>query len=110
MATAARLVIEKGTDFSMQFTVSDGGGDVIDLNGYTAAFTFRKHWSSSTYYVVDATVTDPSNGVLTLSANNETTSSYLPGRFNFDVEITSGTGIKSRALQGTITVTPEYTY
>ena len=44
----ANLVIDQGTDFSKELTVTDDAGAVVNLTGYTAAGQIRKHFSSNT--------------------------------------------------------------
>lgn len=110
MATKTLITLEQGTDYSLQIIVTDSlTGSGLNLTDYTAACKLRKHWASSTAYSLTATVSNAPLGEVTLSANNTTTSSIPPGRYLFDVEITSNTGIVSRALEGTVTIKPEIT-
>lgn len=109
MATKTNFVLDQGSDFSVTIDVTTVAGTVFDLSGYTAAAKLAKHWSSSNNYSLTATVTDASDGQITLSANNSTTGAIPPGRYNYDVEVTSNTGTVTRVLQGIVTVTPEIT-
>lgn len=108
MATKANIIIDQGTTFSTIINLTDDNGDPIDLTGYTGDSEMRKHYSSSnstSFGVslggVDGTV------VLTLSANQ--TSNLTPGRYVYDVEVTSGANVVSRIVEGIVTVTPEVT-
>jgi hypothetical protein len=44
---------------------------------------------------------------LGMSAN--TTSAITAGRYLYDLEVTDSTGVKSRLVEGIVTVTPEIT-
>ena len=108
MATKANIIIDQGTTFSTIINLTDDNGDPIDLTGYTGDSEMRKHYTSSnstSFGVslggVDGTV------VLTLSANQ--TSNLIPGRYVYDVEVTSGANVVSRIVEGIVTVTPEVT-
>lgn len=109
MATKSLIIIEQGTDFSITLNVTNTDGTVFDLSNFTAASSLRKHWSSSKSYNLSAQVIDGPSGELLLTANNSTTSNIPPGRYMYDVEVTSNTGTVSRVLQGSATVTPEIT-
>lgn len=109
MATKSNLVIDQGSDLSLTITVTDTTGNAFNLTGYSGACKLRKHWSSNTSYSLTVTVTEAASGEITLSANNSSTSDIPPGRYNYDVEVTSNTGTVTRVLQGSATVTPEIT-
>lgn len=109
MATKSNIVIDQGSDLSLTVTVTTTAGGVFDLSDYTGECKLRKHWSSSTSYSLTVTVTDATDGELTLSANSTTTAAIPPGRYLYDVEVTSNTGTVTRVLQGSATVSPEIT-
>ena len=74
----------------------------------SAASQIRKTFSSSNS-VAFTTALANNNGTLTLSLNNATTSSLSAGRYVYDVELTDAASVKSRILEGMVTVTPEVT-
>lgn len=109
MATKSNIVIDQGSDLSLVVQVTTVAGTIFNLTNYTANCKLSKHWSSSNSYSLTATVTDAPDGEITLSANNTTTSTIPAGRYMYDVEVTSNTGIKTRVLEGIMTITPEIT-
>lgn len=109
MATKSNIVIDQGSDLSLQVSCTNSAGEVFNLSNYTAACKLRKHWSSNTAYTITSTITGATLGEITLSANNTVTTAIPPGRYMYDVEVTSNTGTVTRVLQGTATVTPEIT-
>jgi hypothetical protein len=109
MATKSNIVIDQGSTLSLTVQVTTVAGDVFNLTNYTAACKLSKHWSSSNTYTLTATVTDATDGEITLAANNTTTSNIPAGRYMYDIEVTSNTGTVTRVLQGIMTVTPEIT-
>jgi len=107
MATKANLVIDQGTTFSTIITVADAEGVALDLSNYTGAAQMRKHYSSSNSF--SFTIYVANTGTVTLSMSANTTANITSGRYVYDCEITSNTGVVSRIAEGIITVTPEVT-
>tara|TARA_A200000159_G_scaffold4551_1_gene4351 strand:+ start:84 stop:416 length:333 start_codon:yes stop_codon:yes gene_type:complete len=104
MAIKANIVIDQGTDFSALIDVETASGVVFNLQGYTVAAQMRKTYTSSTA----SNFTCSHNGVLgqiSISLDSSVTEVLDPGRYLYDIEITSGGGGKSRVVQGTATVT-----
>lgn len=108
MGTKVNIVIDQGTDFATTVSLTNTAGSQLDLTGMSAASQVRKSFTSSNA-VAFVTALANNNGTLTLSMNNATTSSMSAGRYVYDVELTDASGIKSRILEGMVTVTPEVT-
>ena len=104
MAIKANIVIDQGTDFSALIDVETATDAVFNLTGFTVAAQMRKTYAS-------ATATDfgcSHNGVLgqiSITLSSTVTDNLSPGRYLYDIEITSPGGSKSRVVQGTATVT-----
>ena len=106
MATIANLVIDQGATFSTTITITDEEGNLYDLTGHSGAAQMRKHYTS-----VSATGFSVSlgAGTVTLSMNAATSNILTPGRYVYDVEITSNANVVSRIVEGIVTVTPNVT-
>ena len=107
MAIKANIVIDQGTDFLAVIDVVDTSGVVYDLQGYTVAAQMRKNYTSS----AATTFVGSHNGIggaITLSLTNTVTAALEPGRYLYDVEITSA-GVVTRVVEGIATVTPGMT-
>lgn len=109
MAAFSELVIEQGSTFSSLLNVEDSNGDAINLYAYSANSQMRKSYYSSSYTVITSTVTGTSNGEITLSMTASNTSSLTPGRYVYDVIITSPTSVVTRVVEGIVTVLPSVT-
>jgi Ethanolamine utilization protein EutJ (predicted chaperonin) len=108
MAIKANLVIDQGTSFSAVIDVTDTGNAVYNLTGYTVAAQMRKNYSSSTA-VTFSSSHNSSGGQITLLLTAANTISLEPGRYLYDVEITSAGGTVTRVVEGVATVTPGMT-
>jgi hypothetical protein len=108
MATKANLVIDQGTTFSTDLSLTDENGDVLNLIGYSANSQVRKWYTSSNAAAVFSTSINTTSGVVTLSLTANQTSNLVAGRYVYDVEIDDGSVI-SRIVEGIITVTPQVT-
>jgi uncharacterized protein YtpQ (UPF0354 family) len=108
MATKANLVIDQGSTFSTDLTLSDENGDPLVLNGYTANSQIRKWYTSSNTSAVFSVSIDNNNAVISLSLTANQTSNLVAGRYVYDVEINDGFEV-SRIVEGIVTVTPQVT-
>jgi hypothetical protein len=108
MAIKANLVIDQGTDFSATIDVTDSDGNAFDLTNYTSASQMRKSYASTTAY--DFVTSDNNSlGQISLQMSSNTTNQIDPGRYLYDVEITSSGGQVSRVVEGIVTVSPGIT-
>jgi hypothetical protein len=107
MAQKVNIVIDQGTTFTTSFNFTNDNDDPIDFSTFTAASQMRKSYSSTTFHAF--TVGLSSNGVITLGMSANTTSAITAGRYLYDLEVTDSTGVKSRLVEGIVTVTPEIT-
>ena len=108
MATKANILIDQGTTFSTVINLTDDNGEPVDLTGYTGDSEMRKHYTSSNSQSFSVSL----GGTLvtvTLSLTSGQTANLTPGRYVYDVEVTSGANVVSRIVEGIVTVTPEVT-
>tara|TARA_B110000971_G_scaffold162430_1_gene166079 strand:+ start:298 stop:630 length:333 start_codon:yes stop_codon:yes gene_type:complete len=104
MAIKANIIIDQGTDFSALIDVSTATDSVFNLTGYTVAAQMRKNYAST----AATTFGCSHNGVLgqiSITLSSAITDALSPGRYLYDIEITSAGGSKSRVVQGTVAVT-----
>ena len=109
MAIIANLFIDQGTDFQVAVDVSDSTGQVLNLSGYTSAGQIRKTYGSSTISATFTTSNENVTGKVTLSLTDPQTSALEPGRYVYDMNITSAGGITTRVVEGQAIVTPGVT-
>ena len=107
MAAKVNIVIDQGATFNTTYTIHDAIDEPIDFTGFTANSQIRKSYSSSNSYTFDVVLNNI--GLVTLSMNAATTSSIVAGRYVYDVEVESQSGIRSRIVEGIVTVTPQVT-
>lgn len=108
MAIRANLVIDQGADFEATINITDDNDQIVNLVGYTGSAQMRKHYSSITSYsfIVDII---PHQGAVTLSMHANTSANIIAGRYVYDCELRSNTGIISRLIEGIVTITPNVT-
>lgn len=108
MATKANLVIDQGSTFSTDLTLTDENGDPISLTNYTANSQIRKWYTSTNPAATFTTSVNTSSATITLTLTANQTSNLVSGRYVYDVEISDGSEI-SRIVEGIVTVTPQVT-
>tara|TARA_R110000822_G_scaffold100995_3_gene227015 strand:+ start:18989 stop:19327 length:339 start_codon:yes stop_codon:yes gene_type:complete len=105
--TAARydLVIDQGSDFALEFTVSESG-TVKDLTGYSARAQIRPTKASSTLSATfTCTVPVGTDGKILMSLSNAITNAVSAGTYQYDLEIfTSSDAVVQKLLQGSVTL------
>jgi len=108
MAIKANLVIDQGASFTATIDLTDADDAVFNLTNYTVAAQMRKNYTSSTATTFTASQTGVT-GKINLSLLPNVTSALEPGRYLYDVEITSAGGVVTRVVEGIVTVTPGMT-
>jgi hypothetical protein len=109
MATVANLYIDQGTDFSAIVALKNQNGTPLVLDGYTVASQFRKSYQSSIAVTFNVSIFNAAEGKIQLQLTDQATSGIRAGRYLYDVEITSPSGDRKRALEGIVVLTPEIT-
>lgn len=107
MAAVHNLYIDQGADFSAQIGIYDDSNLPWNLAGYTGSAKIKKSYYSSTS--VDFTVSVSGNGTVSLSLPSSSTSNMEQGRYLYDVVITSNGGVKTRVIEGIVTINPGVT-
>lgn len=109
MATVSNLFVDAGSDYSNIVSVMATTGQPLDLTNYTVKSQMRKSYSSSTAYNFTASIYNATNGKVKLELTAAQSEAIPPGRWLYDVEITSPSGTKTRVVEGIVTVTPQIT-
>ena len=103
------FILEQGATFNRQLTVKDDGS-VMNLTGYSVASKMRStHASSTVVGTFTCTISNATGGIITMSMTNSTTGAIEEGIYVYDLEMTSGGGVVTRLMEGTVTVNPEVT-
>jgi hypothetical protein len=103
VAEVNNLVIEKGTDFSTEFSLFEADNSAAVLNSLGTSYaTIRKHPTATDYKDFALTIT-AATGKVKISMTAANTSELVAGRNYFDVVLTIG-GLKTKIVKGTILV------
>lgn len=104
-AARYNLIIDQGSDFALEFTVSESG-TVKDLTGYSARAQLRPTKSSSTLTgTFTCSIPVPANGKIQLSLSNATSNEISAGSYQYDLEIfTAGDAVVQKLLHGSVTL------
>jgi hypothetical protein len=111
-AATYNLIIDKGSDYAVQLTLTQSGVP-INLNGYSARAQLRttKNATGDPIANFTCTVLSPNtDGKIHVQLPNAVTSNVSPGKYHYDLEIyTANDNTVTRLLQGDVTITPEVT-
>lgn len=99
------LIINAGSNFSQTFTLeSSDTSSPLNLTGYTVQSQMRKYSGSSTAINFTSSIILPETlGKILISLTATQTTSLKPGRYVYDVLITTGS-IKTRVIEGMVLV------
>tara|TARA_B110000444_G_C18667746_1_gene513768 strand:+ start:176 stop:508 length:333 start_codon:yes stop_codon:yes gene_type:complete len=109
MAIIANIFIDQGADFAITVNVADVDGTTLNLTGYTAAAQMRKTYESSSVSATFGTAIAASDGQVTLSLTDSITTALSPGRYVYDLVVTSSGSLSTRVVEGQAIVTPGVT-
>lgn len=105
------LFLNQAETFTTSLTLNDSNGNPYNLTGFTVkSYAKKSYYSDNNVIIFQSSVSDASNGVITLSANSSTTSNVSAGKLVYDVIITeTESGTVTRVLEGQIFVSPAVT-
>ena len=109
MAVYSNLTVDQGTDFTMSVDVTDTDGDALNLTGFTVAGQVRRSYFSTTAVNFTCAVSNATSGIITVSLSGVQSDAMKPGRYVYDVEITSSASVKTRVLEGQLEIMPTVT-
>ena len=103
------FIVEQGATFNRILTVKENNS-AMNLTGYSVASKMRStHDSSTVVGTFTCTISNASSGIITMTMTPAVTGASEEGIYVYDLEITSGSGIVTRLLEGEITTNPEVT-
>lgn len=109
----ADLCCPQGQTLSQSFRYKKDDA-IVDLSGFTGRAMFRETPDSATVALSLTTanggvVISAAGGIVTLSASAASMSAITAGRYVYDVEIESASGVVKRLVEGVAKVTREVT-
>ena len=93
------ISIPQGSDFSETFVSTESDGTASNLAGYAGAAKIRKHYSAKEFTSFTVNIT-ASTGEVAIAITSGVTRALEPGRYYYDVSLTSGSGSVSRLVEG----------
>ena len=102
------IVIPQGCDFSEVFNSTETDGSPSNLAGYTGNSQLKKHSGAQIAHNFTVNITG-ATGEVSIAMTAGRTASIVPGRYYYDVRLTSATGSVSRMVEGMAMVTPGIT-
>lgn len=111
MTSFVYLYIDQGADFNHIINLSDEvTNDYLDIEGFSVQAQMRRgYYSRNQSGNIACSITDASNGEITLSMTAANTANLKTGRHVFDIKTTDDDDRVSRILEGIITVNPSVT-
>ena len=96
------ITVNCGTDFTQDYDLFESGGKVIDLTGFTMSAALRKHRGSGTSVSFTTSFISRTQGKIKLFIPSWISGNLKPGRYLYDVLLTSPGGAKSIIVEGNV--------
>ena len=109
MATKYAIAIDQFATYSLTLTYTTAAGAVFPLTGYSAAMQVRPTPDSATILATAQVSINVSLGTITCTIPASVTTALVPGSAVYDLTITSGVGVVSRLLEGSVVIGPGVT-
>ncbi len=90
-------------------TVKDSTGTVVDLTGLTITASMRKHHLSVTKTDFTTATVSATAGTCTITLTDTVTAALNEGRYVWDLVTATSGGVKTRRIEGRVTITPSVT-
>lgn len=105
------LYIDQGTDYTNQIALNDANGHAYNLVGFSVSSAAKNsYYNANAAFIFTASVYDPINGIIQLSANSAVTANVSAmQKLIYDVIVTDSAGLISRVLEGNIFISPGVT-
>jgi hypothetical protein len=109
------FVIDQGANWFVTVVYKNSAGVAIDLTGYTTALQIRDTYADTT---TDLSLTSPSGGITITGATGtlairataaQTGALDDSAKYDYDLEITSPSGVVTRLIQGVASVSSQIT-
>ena len=109
MAQFAELFIDQGSNFNDVIYITDDLTNLpINISGYGVTSQMkRSYYSANISANISCTVSNASNGEITLSMSPGVTANIRAGRYLYDVKTTDRANNVSRVVEGIINIMPQ---
>jgi hypothetical protein len=108
MSGKYNIVANQGATFNLNFTIATDGV-ALDLTGYTFAMQVRRSSNSSSTLLNINSATMNASGNVAITVSATTMNTVPPGRWVYDIELTSSGGQVTRILEGRFIVKAQVT-
>jgi hypothetical protein len=105
IARVVNLVIPQGADYTNLFLLEDSNNSPINMSGYSGICHIKKHPTSRTKVGLGVSFPAPPVGQVRISLGSTITSTMKPGKYVYDLLLTDGNNVKTRVVEGIVTVT-----
>ena len=106
------FVLDQGSTWNLNIVYKDPSGTPINLTGYTAEMQIRETPSNNSVLTLstggNGIVITGSTGNIALTATDEQTGAIDSGMYVYDLELNIA-GVRTRLIQGSVTVSAEVT-
>jgi len=110
MAVVKNLTVDQYSTYERTVILLDSNKSPFDLTGYIANSQIRKSHNQEVAATFVCNIQDAANGTITITLPYSATANISPGKYMYDILIySSSLGVKTRAVEGTLEITPNIT-
>ena len=110
MAAYTDLIIDQGADFETSLDLIADDGTPINIASYQFAGQIKNsYYSSTTTANLSISIADSANGRVLIALSAANSANIMPGRYVYDIKMTNPYSVKTRIVEGILTITPQVT-
>ena len=98
------ISIPQGSNFEETFKSTESNGNASNLTGFSGEAKLKKHPTATSSTAFSVTIT-AGTGEVAIAMTSGVTGGLSPGRYLYDIRLTSSAGVKSRLVEGSAIVT-----
>lgn len=102
MTSRANLYIDQGTDFSVDLDIYADDGSILNITEYSFNGDAKKVYSSAKTFSFVTNQIDPEQGKIEISLPAYISANTVPGKYQYDIIMTSPLNTKSKILEGLV--------
>lgn len=103
MSANYSMTLYQGTTFKRSFQIKEDS-TILNITGYTFSAKLAQNYKGATVTSMTTAIEDAAAGTFSISLTNTQTDALAPGRYVYDVVMTSNSNVVTKLMHGYLQV------